>query len=125
MGGMWGAAPRMGAVGLLFALASLGLPGLGNFIGEFLTLLGAWPVSVPVTAVAAVGLVASAVYSLVMFDSAFHGPPRPDAAPRDLSARDLAEFAALVLAIVWLGLFPQPVLDTARPALEGLLKAVG
>jgi len=46
-----------------------------------------------------------------------------DLEPADLSARDLAIFAALILAIVWLGLYPQPVLDTAKPALEGLLKA--
>ena len=39
MGGLWASAPRIGAIGLFFAIASLGLPGLGNFVGEFLVLL--------------------------------------------------------------------------------------
>ncbi len=58
MGGLWGKIPRLSALGMFFAIASLGLPGLGNFIGEFLILLGSFYVSVPFTVIAALGLVA-------------------------------------------------------------------
>ena len=66
MGGLWTKAPRLGAVALFFAVASLGLPGLGNFIAEFLVLLGLFKVSPAMTVVAALGLVTAAVYSLIL-----------------------------------------------------------
>ncbi|MFB6375576.1 MAG: NuoM family protein, partial [Bradymonadaceae bacterium] len=62
MGGLWAHVPRMAAVALFFALASLGLPGLGNFIAEFLALLGAFEVSLVITAVATSGLIAATIY---------------------------------------------------------------
>ena len=55
MGGLWDASPRMGAIWIFFALAALGLPGMGNFVGEFLVLLGTYRVSVPMTVLAATG----------------------------------------------------------------------
>src|SRR5690349_12098152 len=75
-GGVWSGAPRMGAMALIFALASLGLPGLGNFIGEFLILLGTYRVSPGAAAWAAVGLISAAVYSLWMFQNTFQEMPR-------------------------------------------------
>lgn len=53
MGGLWAELPRMGAFALFFAIASLGLPGLGNFVGEFLVLLGAFATSRPLAILAA------------------------------------------------------------------------
>jgi NADH-quinone oxidoreductase subunit M len=120
MGGLWETAPKMGGVGLLFALASLGLPGLGSFIGEFLVLAGAYAVSVPLTALAAVGLILSTVYALWLVQAVFYGPNRHDWKFPDLSPRELAMLGALIAAIVGLGLYPQPVLNTARPALAAV-----
>ena len=125
LGGLWAVAPRMGAMGLLFAMASLGLPGLGNFVGEFLVLLGAFKVGLWPTAVAAAGLVAATIYSLALFDRTFHGPNRRSWSFKDLDARETAVFAALVAGIVWLGLYPQPVLDLAKPAITRILGIVG
>ncbi|HMA54616.1 MAG TPA: proton-conducting transporter membrane subunit, partial [Acidobacteriota bacterium] len=123
MGGLWGAAPRMGAATLIFALASLGLPGLGNFAAEFLILVGTFR-SAPVFAVlAALGLVASTIYALGLFQRIFFGPRSAEAPFRDLSPRETGVLAALALAIVWLGLYPQPVLDTSRAAVEGIRSA--
>jgi NADH-quinone oxidoreductase subunit M len=122
MGGLWAVAPRLGAVGMLFAMASLGLPGLGNFVAEFLILLGAYEVSLPITAVAAGGLVLATVYSLALIYRVFHGEAREPWRAPDLSAREMAVFVVLIAAIVWLGLFPQPVLDTAGGAIDGLFK---
>jgi NADH-quinone oxidoreductase subunit M len=115
MGGLWETVPRMGGIGLLFALASLGLPGLGNFVGEFLVLLGTYPVSMLFTALAALGLIASTVYALWMIQLTFYGPNKEGWKLPDFSGREMAMMTALIVVIVWLGLYPQPVLNTAKP----------
>jgi NADH-quinone oxidoreductase subunit M len=120
MGGLWSTMPRMGAVGLLFALASLGLPGLGNFVGEFLVLLGAFQANVPIAVLATLAFVVSAVYSLAMIQRVFFGPNREGWDLPDASPREMGIWVVLVVLIVVLGLYPRPVLDTARPALEAL-----
>jgi NADH-quinone oxidoreductase subunit M len=74
MGGLWATVPRMGAAMLFFSLASLGLPGLGNFVGEFLVLLGSFRVSMAATAAAALGLVVAAVYALWIVQRVLQGP---------------------------------------------------
>jgi len=124
MGGLWATVPRMGGVALLFALASLGLPGLGNFVGEFLVLQGTYPVSARMTVLAAVGLVTATVYSLGMIQRAFHGPNQEGWKLPDLSGREMAILATLVIVLVGLGLYPQPVLDTTRQALNSFRASV-
>jgi NADH-quinone oxidoreductase subunit M len=120
MGGLWAAVPRMGGVTMVFALASLGLPGLGNFVAEFLVLVGAYQVSLVLTVIAAVGLVAAAVYALSLIQRAFHGSSSGGWRLPDLTVRDMAIMTALIAAIIWLGIYPQPVLDTAGPTLKGV-----
>jgi len=120
MGGLWAQMPRMGAVGLFFAIASLGLPGLANFVAEFLVLLGAWSVAPAFTAVAATGLVAAAIYSLVLIQRSFHGRPRREIRAVDFDRREMAYSAAMIVVLIWLGLQPRPVLDTTRPTFEAL-----
>jgi NADH-quinone oxidoreductase subunit M len=124
MGGFWSAAPRMGAMMMFFAMASLGLPGLGNFVGEFLVLQGAYTVSVAFAALAAAGLVAATIYAVWMVQKTFHGPPSETPAPADLGRRETATLAAMVAVILWLGLFPQVVLNTAAPGLQRLRQAM-
>lgn len=124
MGGLWTVAPRMGGVGLVLALASLGLPGLGNFIGEFLILFGAYRVNVPLTALATVGLILSTVYSLWLMQRVFYGRERESWKPADLSAGEMTMMGALILALVWLGIYPQAAINTAGPALGGLQESV-
>jgi NADH-quinone oxidoreductase subunit M len=120
MGGLWTVVPRMSGVGMFFALASLGLPGLGNFVGEFLVLLGSWRVSRAATALGTVGLVAATVYALAIVQRAFHGEKREVWNPPDLASRDMAILGIMMAALVWLGLYPQPVFSTVLPALAGL-----
>ncbi|MFQ5730849.1 MAG: NADH-quinone oxidoreductase subunit M [Planctomycetaceae bacterium] len=127
MGGLWSKMPRMGTAWLIFALASLGLPGLGNFVGEFLVLLGAFQANVPIAVLATLGFVVSTAYSLLMMQRVFHGSPTPlesRSALPDLSRRESAVMALLVALIVWLGLFPQPVLDTGRATVDGVLERI-
>ncbi len=120
MGGLWEKVPRLAAFTLLFAMAALGLPGTGNFIGEFLILLGAFPVHRPLTVLAAVGLVGAVIYALILMQGPFHGSPRESWQPSPLDRRETITLAALTVILVGLGLYPQPVLDIAGPTLNEL-----
>jgi NADH-quinone oxidoreductase subunit M len=120
MGGLWSTVPRLGGVGMVLAMASLGLPGLGNFVAEFLVLLGAFQVSPVLTIIASIGLVLAAVYALRFVQRTFHGPNTRGWHLPDLTLRDMAIMAVLIASLVWLGLFPQPVLNTADPVLRSL-----
>jgi NADH-quinone oxidoreductase subunit M len=114
MGGLWDTAPRMGRIGLLFALASLGLPGLGNFIGEFLVLLGVYKTSALLAILATLGFIVATVYSLWMVQRIFSGPNKEGWKFPDLDRRELVVMSVLTLAILILGLYPQPVLNTSK-----------
>jgi NADH-quinone oxidoreductase subunit M len=120
MGGLWSTAPRLGGTGMVLAMASLGLPGLGNFVAEFLVLLGAFQVSPVLTIIASLGLVLAAVYALRFIQRTFHGPNTQGWHLSDLTLRDMAIMVVLIASLVWLGLFPQPVLNTAEPVLRSL-----
>jgi NADH-quinone oxidoreductase subunit M len=117
MGGLWEKAPVMGAVGLIFSMASLGLPGLGNFIAELLILIGAFKANVLMSCLASLGLIAATIYSLRIVQKVFLGKANTDWKMNDLTLREKIVSASLVIAIVWLGLFPRSVLNTAKPAL--------
>jgi NADH-quinone oxidoreductase subunit M len=122
MGGLWTGMPMMGGLGLLFAMASLGLPMMGNFIAEFLILIASFEVSPVLTIVASVGLVFAALYSLRMVQRVFLGPANPANHVKDLSAREFTILISLSIAIVILGLFPQPVLDSVKTVVQSLLQ---
>lgn len=121
MRGFWQQAPFMGTVALIFSMASLGLPGLGNFVAEFLTLLGAWKSNPTLTVFAALGLVAATAYSLRIMQKIFYGPKLFTYSLPDFSLREKLTMVPLVVIIVWLGLFPQPVLDTSAPLVNAIL----
>lgn len=121
MGGLWHHMPRMGAVALFFILASLGLPGLGNFVAEFLVLLGLFVVNPWITAIAALGLITAAIYSLIMMQKVFYGKPSAELKLADLSTLDMTAMGVMVLALIGLGLYPQPVFDLVQPMIDALL----
>jgi len=114
MGGFWTQVPFMGTIGMVFAMASLGLPGLGNFVAEFLTLLGAWKATHVLTILAAIGLVAATAYSLRIVQKVFLGRSEQKFALPDLSFREKMILVPLVIVIVWLGVYPQPVMNTVK-----------
>ena len=120
MGGLWQQMPRMGAVALFFALASLGMPGLGNFVAEFLILLGLFKVNVWMAAAAALGLITAAVYSLIMIQKSFYGKPNDELTLDDFGSLEMTAMAVMIIALVWLGLYPQPVLDMVQPVVDSL-----
>ena len=125
MGGLWMHAPRMGAIALFFIVASVGMPGLGNFVGEFMVLLGAFAIDVPLTIAAALGLVVAAVYGLSLMQRTFQGPPNPElAGMRDFGVRETGIMLIMAAGLIWLGVYPQPVLDVSGPVVESLRGAI-
>ncbi len=123
MGGLWTIAPRFGGVWLVFALASLGLPGLGNFVAEFLILAGVWQVSHWAAVVGAVGLVFATVYALWMVQRAFQGPETHGWEFPDLGARELFSAGVMIAGLVALGFYPQPLIDGVSRTVAALRAA--
>ena len=120
MGGLWGRMSYLPFMALFFVAASLGLPGLGNFVGEFLILLGTFAVAPVITALAAVGLILSAIYSLVMMQKAFYGPSKSESLLEDLSFRESCLMLILMVSLLWIGLYPQHLLNTSADSLNSI-----
>jgi NADH-quinone oxidoreductase subunit M len=120
LGGLWATIPYMSGAALFFALASLGLPGLGDFIGEFLVILGTFRAHVVLTIFAAAGILAATFYALRMIQSTFHGPNANRWTLPDLSPREGLVMTVMMIALLWLGLYPQPVINTFNPAMARL-----
>jgi NADH-quinone oxidoreductase subunit M len=122
MRGFWPQVPYMGTVAFVFCMASLGLPGLGNFVAEFLTLVGSWQSSPVLTVFATIGLVAATAYSLRIMQKIFLGPRLFTYSLTDYSLREKLQMLPLVAVIIWLGVYPQPVLDTTAPLVNSVLE---
>jgi NADH-quinone oxidoreductase subunit M len=124
MGGLWSSVPRMGGAAMVLAMASLGLPGLGNFIGEFLVLIGAYQEHGVITFVATAGLVAATAYSLLMIQKVFHGRGPERGTYEDATVRELSVIAVMIAVLIMLGLYPQPLIKTAGYALKNIERNV-
>ena len=123
-GGLWRQVPFFSAILLVVMFASIGLPGLNGFVGEFLILLGAFGVAPRWTAAAATGIVLGAVYMLWMYRRVIFGPlSNPaNAKLQDLNARELLLLAPILLLIVLMGVYPRPFLERMQPAIERTLQ---
>ncbi len=117
MGGLWATVPRLSGIGLFLAMASLGLPGLGNFVAEFLVLVGSYHASLGLTIAATIGLIFAMAYSLAIVSRVFHGENIHGWKIPDLSMREAMGLGSMVVMLLWLGFYPQPVLRTADAAL--------
>jgi len=111
MGGFWHSAPRLGSWVLFFSIAALGMPGLANFIGEFLALVGAFKSQAWLTVIAAIGLVLAPLYSLLVIQRVFHGKSTGMHTLNDASGREVIMMAMMALVTLGLGLYPQVALD--------------
>ncbi len=122
MGGLWMEMPRMGAIAMFFIVASLGMPGLGNFVGEILILMGAFSVSKIATIAAALGLVTGAAYALLAMQKVFQGEAGHYVGMRDFGGRELSAMIPMMIGLTFLGVYPQPVFDLVDPVLESLFE---
>ncbi|MDH3302472.1 MAG: NADH-quinone oxidoreductase subunit M [Acidimicrobiia bacterium] len=125
LGGLQKAAPLMAGVFTLVMLSSIGLPGLNGFVGEFLILLGAFSAARWWTVVAVSGVILAALYLLWAYQRSFHGPAEGDnATMRDLSMGEMLGILPLLGLIVFLGVYPKPVLDRIEPSVDALIAHV-
>jgi NADH-quinone oxidoreductase subunit M len=118
-------APIFAAIFMLVMLSSIGLPGLNGFVGEFLVLLGTFITHRWWAVVATSGVILAAVYLLWAYQRVFHG--EPDDANRDfreITWREGAVLAPLLVLIVFLGVYPKPVLDRMAPSVDRLITHV-
>jgi NADH-quinone oxidoreductase subunit M len=120
MGGLWDTIPRLSGAALFFSLGSLGLPGLGDFVGEFLILLGTYRVSLVLTILATVGVLVSTFYALRLVQRTFYGPNLHEWRLADLDRREALIIAPMIVVLLWLGLYPFPIFHTFKPAMDTL-----
>jgi NADH-quinone oxidoreductase subunit M len=125
LGGLWATAPRMGGFTMLFALAALGLPGLGNFVGEFLVLIGAFQVNPVIGSVASLGFVFSVIYALRLVQASMLGPNENNWMLPDLSAREMTMLGVMTALIIWLGLYPQPIFNASKSSVHVVRQSLG
>ena len=117
-GGLWGSIPNFSAFFLLFALASAGLPGLNNFVGEFLLLAGVFRVSPWMAVLAFAGIVPVLIYLLRMVQKVIFTQARTPLGLRDVSLREGLVLSACAILIVALGVYPVPLLDLVRAPVQ-------
>ncbi len=144
MGGIWGRARYLPVFMMFFSAALLGIPGSGNFIGEFLILLGAfaqfpWSVVLATASLVLAGLYALYLIHQTLFGRAHgdeHGADHHDAhadahtssakstfAIADLNARELSLLITMAAGLIWLGFYPQTVLDTSVQTMQWISNA--
>src|SRR2546426_1230882 len=110
-GGLSKPMPRYATCLVIFALSSLGLPGMNNFIGEFLVLVGSFLYNKAIAVVAMLGVILAAVYLLWMVQRvAFGVPTEKTARLTDLDWCEMATLVPLIVLVFWIGVFPNPFL---------------
>jgi NADH-quinone oxidoreductase subunit M len=120
--GLQASAPVMAGVFTVAMLASIGVPGLNGFVGEFLVLIGTFTAHRWWAVVAIIGVIVAAIYLLWAYQQVFHGEPTPaDTKTRDLGWSERLVVAPLIILIVLLGVFPKPVLDRITPSVDRLV----
>jgi NADH-quinone oxidoreductase subunit M len=125
LGGLQKVAPIFAAAFMLVMLSSIGLPGLNGFVGEFLVLLGGFMAQRWWTVVATAGDILAALYLLWAYQRVFHGEPDEDNASfPELTLREGLVLAPLIGLIVFMGVYPKPVLDRMEPSVNALIEHV-
>lgn len=125
LGGLQKPAPLLAGVFTVVMLSSIGLPGLNGFVGELLVLLGAFVAHRWWAVAAAAGVILAAVYLLWAYQRVFHGPAvGANAEISDLKWREGLLMAPFIAAIVFMGVYPKPVIDRIEPAVDAVIAHV-
>ena len=125
LSGLQKSVPVLAAVFLVVMMSSVGLPGLNGFVGEFLVLIGTFITHRWWAVVGSTGVILAAVYLLWAYQRVFHGVPHgANATMLDMTWREKAMMAPLLAAIVFLGVYPKPVLDRIQPSVNHLIAHV-
>jgi len=125
-GGLANNMPKYAAVFMFFMLASIGLPGTSGFVGEFLSLIGAFQVNTWVAFLATTGMILSACYMLYLYRRIIFGVFVHDDARAmlDLSPREVAIFAPVIVVALWMGIYPASFLRPIQPSVANLIEHV-
>ncbi|MGH9210147.1 MAG: complex I subunit 4 family protein [Acidimicrobiales bacterium] len=123
--GLQKVAPIFAAVFTVVMMSSIGLPGLNGFVGEFLVLVGSFVTRRWWAVVATAGVILAALYLLWAYQRVFHGEPDDDNRSfREMTWREGMVMAPLLGLIVFLGVYPKPVLERMEPAVDRLIAHV-
>jgi len=121
-GGAAKVVPILGGVFLLAGLSALALPGMSTFVSEFLVLVGSFTRHKGLAILATTGTILAAIYVLYLYQRAFQGPATEKVSKfRDLNPREIAAIAPMIALIIFLGIYPKPVLDVINPAVKATL----
>jgi len=123
-GGLVNNMPKYAFAFMIFMLASVGLPGTSGFVGEFLVLVGAFQVNTWVSLLAATGVILGAAYMLYLYRRVVYGElTKADVkAMLDLDKREVAILAPLIIVVMWMGVYPAPILDVMSVSVNNLLE---
>jgi len=125
-GGLVNRMPLYAFAFLVFTMANVGLPGTSGFVGEFLTMAGAFQANTWVAIGAATGVILSAAYALYLYRRVVFGalvkPELKDI--QDLNLREIVTIAPLIVATVFFGVYPKPILDISGPAVQHMIDAI-
>ncbi|MCL4502283.1 MAG: NADH-quinone oxidoreductase subunit M [Deltaproteobacteria bacterium] len=122
LGGLWNKMPVFSAFFLLFALSSLGLPGLNNFVGEMLILVGIFKARPEIAILGFIGVVFGVIYILRMVHDALWGEPRAEHVLWDVNFREVVILGVLALAVLFIGLHPGPVLKVLDQPIQMMIQ---
>ena len=124
-GGLGDRMPAYSFVFMLFTMASIGLPGTSGFVGEFLVLVGAFQVNLWLALLGSFGMVLGAAYMLYLYRRVVFGKlVRPDLRSiLDLSPREMAIFAPLVILTLWLGIYPSSFTQKFEPTVTAMVQS--
>ena len=122
-GGIARIMPRYALFFMVFTMASVGLPGTGGFVGEFLILVGTYKYSALLALLLASGMVLGAAYMLYLYRRVIFGEATRDELKNllDLSKREIAIFAPLIFLTLWLGIYPSSFIDPIMPSVNALV----
>jgi len=122
-GGVINSMPRFTGFAVLFAMANAGLPATSGFVGEFMVILGAMQANFWISTLAATTLILGAAYTLWMVKRVFWGPIHNDAVKslNDINSREFLILGVLALAVIVMGVYPQPVIEVMNSSIEHLL----
>jgi len=123
-GGVVNSMPKFTGFAVLFAMANAGLPGTSGFVGEFMVILGALQANFWYAFLAAMTLIVGAAYTLWMVKRVFWGPViNPEVSKlNDINSREFGILAVLAVAVLWMGVYPQPVIEVMHVSIANLLE---
>jgi NADH-quinone oxidoreductase subunit M len=125
-GGLANNMPRYAVLFMVFTMASVGLPGTSNFVGEFLSLAGTYKVSTTITLLCTTGIILGAAYMLYLYRRVVFGEIKFDdvRAMTDLTPRELALLVPIAAAVLWMGVYPESFLAPMRGDVKILLQRI-